>query len=258
MNSELQVLSYERNDVRMVIHEGKPWWVLKDVCDILGLTNPSMIADRLDDDERAKFNLGRQGETNIVNESGLYNVIFRSDKPEAKKFKRWVTHDVLPAIRKTGQYIKPMTSAELIAAQGQLLVEFERRMEVMDNRARQIEEKVDKAVETLTRPNPDHWKVDMKSKIEALAEATGIARFTVQGYLYNALEQKTGCDINSRLRRLKTRMKQAGVKYRDRESTTKLDVIAADKQLRLIFEGVVAQYQARWTLLPDYKLEAAL
>ena len=88
----------------MILIDGEPWWVLKDVCDVLGLTNPSMIADRLDDDERAKLNLGRQGETNIISESGLYDVIVRSDKPEAKLFRRWITHEVLPSIRKRGVY----------------------------------------------------------------------------------------------------------------------------------------------------------
>jgi anti-repressor protein len=87
---------------------------LKDVCEILGLSNPSIVADRLDADERAKFDLGRQGETNIINESGLYNVIIRSDKPEAKNFKRWVTHEVLPSIRKHGAYLTPAKLEELM------------------------------------------------------------------------------------------------------------------------------------------------
>jgi prophage antirepressor-like protein len=102
--NNLQVFKFKNHDVRMIDKNGEPWWVLKDVCNVLDLRNPSMLADRLDDDERAKFNLGRQGETNIINESGLYNVILRSDKPEAKAFKRWVTHEVLPSIRKTGGY----------------------------------------------------------------------------------------------------------------------------------------------------------
>ena len=101
---ELQVFTYEKKEVRTIQKNGETWWVLKDVCGALGLSNPTVVADRLDDDERAKFDLGRQGETNIVNESGLYNVILRSDKPEAKQFKRWVTHEVLPQIRKHGMY----------------------------------------------------------------------------------------------------------------------------------------------------------
>jgi len=112
--NNLQVFSYEGNDVRTVQRNGETWWVLKDVCDVLGLSNPSIVADRLDDDERAKFDLGRQGETNIINESGLYNVIIRSDKPEAKRFKRWVTHEVLPSIRRHGAYVTPAKLEEMM------------------------------------------------------------------------------------------------------------------------------------------------
>lgn len=103
--NELQVFKYSGKQVRTLLKDNQPWWVLKDVCDILGLTNPSVVADRLDDDERSKFDLGRQGEATIINESGLYNVILRSDKPEAKPFRKWVTGEVLPTIRKTGGYV---------------------------------------------------------------------------------------------------------------------------------------------------------
>ena len=64
--NELQIFSYSDKQVRTLLKNGEPWFVLKDVCDILGLTNPSMVADRLEDDERAKFDLGRQGETTII------------------------------------------------------------------------------------------------------------------------------------------------------------------------------------------------
>jgi prophage antirepressor-like protein len=105
---ELRIFKYRENPVRMIEMNGEPWWVLKDVCDVLGIKNPTMVADRLDEDERAKFVIGRQGETNIVNEPGLYKVLLRSDKPEAKSFSRWVTHEVLPTIRKHGGYwMKP-------------------------------------------------------------------------------------------------------------------------------------------------------
>ena len=107
--NELQIFNYHDNEIRTIEKEDGIWWVLADVCKVLRLSNPTMIADRLDEDERAKFDLGRQGETNIVNESGLYNVILRSDKPEAVPFRRWVTHEVLPSIRKHGAYMTPET-----------------------------------------------------------------------------------------------------------------------------------------------------
>ena len=90
--------------VRTVIIDGQPYFVAKDVCDVLGHTNPSVAIQMLDDDERAKQCLGRQGETWVVNESGLYHLIFQSRKAEAKVFRKWVTSEVLPALRKTGRY----------------------------------------------------------------------------------------------------------------------------------------------------------
>jgi len=114
--NELQVFKYTATaEVRTVIKDGAPWFVLKDVCDVLGLSNPTVVAARLDADEVTKFDLGGlSGEINIVNEPGLYNVILRSDKPEAKAFKRWVTHEVLPAIRKYGLYATPGTVEEML------------------------------------------------------------------------------------------------------------------------------------------------
>jgi prophage antirepressor-like protein len=103
--NELQLFNYEAHEVRVITRDNEPWWVLKDVCAVLGLSNPTVVAARLDADEVTKFDLGGlSGESNIINESGLYNVIVRSDKPEAKRFKRWVTHEVLPSIRKHGLY----------------------------------------------------------------------------------------------------------------------------------------------------------
>lgn len=113
--NNLQIFNYNGNEVRTVQKDGEPWWVLKDVCGVLGLKNPTMIAERLEDDEVTKFNLGGlSGETNIINESGLYNVILRSDKPEAKPFRKWVTSEVLPSIRKHGAYMTPETLEQAI------------------------------------------------------------------------------------------------------------------------------------------------
>lgn len=91
--------------VRTLNLNGEPWFVAVDVCSVLDLSNPTIAVSRLDEDERAKFNLGRQGDATIVNEPGLYTLVLGSRKPEAKAFKRWITHKVIPAIRKHGVYI---------------------------------------------------------------------------------------------------------------------------------------------------------
>lgn len=112
MNNEIQKFDFKGAPLRTLTDKaGEPWFVAKDVCDILEISNPSDALKRLDDDERSRFNLGRQGETNIVNEAGLYVLVLGSRKPEAHEFKRWVTHEVLPQIRKTGGYI-PATDAD--------------------------------------------------------------------------------------------------------------------------------------------------
>lgn len=112
MNNEIRKFDFRGASLRTLTDEaGEPWFVAKDVCDILEISNPSDALKRLDDDERSRFNLGRQGETNIVNEAGLYVLVLGSRKPEAHEFKRWVTHEVLPQIRKTGGYI-PATDAD--------------------------------------------------------------------------------------------------------------------------------------------------
>lgn len=106
---ELQVFSYEGNEVRTVDKSGEVWWVLKDVCSVLDIANSRDAAARLDEDEKDDVGItdaiGRKQKTTVISESGLYNVIMLSRKPEAKMFKRWVTHDVLPSIRKHGGYI---------------------------------------------------------------------------------------------------------------------------------------------------------
>ena len=104
---ELQTFNFENQQVRTIEIENEPWFVANDVTTILGLSNTTVALQRLDEDERAKYNLGRQGMTNIVNEYGLYNLVLASRKPEAKQFKRWVTHEVLPTIRKHGAYLTP-------------------------------------------------------------------------------------------------------------------------------------------------------
>ena len=90
--------------VRTIFENDIPWFCLPDVCKILGLSNPSKAVKSLDQDERANFKLGRQGNTNFISESGLYTLIMRSRKPEAKIFKQWITKEVIPTIRKHGYY----------------------------------------------------------------------------------------------------------------------------------------------------------
>ena len=104
--NELQFFVHEDfGQIRVIEQNGEPWFVAADVCRALEHTNTAMALERLDDDEKYKFSLGLSGgDTWCVNEPGLYTLVLGSRKPEAKAFKRWITHEVLPAIRKTGSY----------------------------------------------------------------------------------------------------------------------------------------------------------
>lgn len=111
MEKALQVFSYNDKQVRTTEIYGEIWFVAKDICDALELTNPTEALKALDEDERSSLRItegtspkGGNPNMNIISEPGLYKLTFNSRKPEAKAFTRWVTHEVLPTIRRTGSY----------------------------------------------------------------------------------------------------------------------------------------------------------
>ena len=120
----LNTFSFEgKFPIRTIIRESDPWFVAADVCAVLELSNPSISVQALDEDERAissdpKLNLGSAGcgpqSVNIISESGLYTLVLRSRKPQARPFRRWVTHEVLPAIRKRGAYVAPTADLQAV------------------------------------------------------------------------------------------------------------------------------------------------
>ena len=112
--NELQLFQFEDNQIRTVSSNGIIWFAAVDVTDALGIKNPSDAIKPLDEDERTRFNLGRQGSANFISEPGLYKLIGASRKPAAKRFNRWVTHEVLPSIRKHGAYMTPETIEKAI------------------------------------------------------------------------------------------------------------------------------------------------
>ena len=115
MKNEIQIFNFNQNQVRTILKDGEPWFVAKDIADALEYRNAPDAIRTLDDDERdthiVRTSSGNQ-EMTIINESGLYSLVLKSRKPEAKIFKRWVTGEVLPAIRKTGGYGMPTPIAD--------------------------------------------------------------------------------------------------------------------------------------------------
>lgn len=151
MNNNLSIFNYTQQDVRIVMIENEPWFVAIDICTCLGLENVSRAVAYLDKEDLTQCKItdkiGRQQSIYCINEGGLYNLIFKSEKEEAKVFKRWVTHEVLPSIRKTGKYElqkDSLTAMTLMRQQLDYLIEHEKQLrehkEKLENHETRISE----------------------------------------------------------------------------------------------------------------------
>ena len=125
----LELFHFKGRQVRTIQLDGEPWFVAADVCDVLGLNNPSQALSYLDRDERRLITneaWRTNGNMAIVSEPGLYSLVLRSRRPEAKGFRRWIAHEVIPALRQSGQYRLAAVSSVAAVPSGQLL-QFSRR-----------------------------------------------------------------------------------------------------------------------------------
>lgn len=140
--------------IRTLTIDGEPWFVAADVCKALELGNPSMTVERLDADEKGISSidtLGGKQRMAIINEPGLYSVILCSRKPEAKAFKRWITHEVIPAIHKYGGYMTK-SLLEQVLENPNLIYEFARRMLAEQQKNERLKQELDRA-----KPKADYY-----------------------------------------------------------------------------------------------------
>lgn len=241
--NELQVFRYRSNEVRTVEINGEPWFVLKDVCAVLGIGNSRMVFDRLDSDEKGVSQIDTPGglqNVNIVSESGLYNVILRSDKPEAKPFRKWVTSEVLPSIRKTGGYgQKVLSPVEMFSLQAQINVEQERRLKAVE----QKQAVLDGVMDVMAAPMlaEDGWQEKAQKAINTAVERFQTNHQTFRAELYEDVERVGHVDLETRQTRLRKRMKNAGATATECKGVSKLHVIARDPKLRPVFETLLKQ-----------------
>lgn len=143
MSAVTELFRYQsESDIRVVVIDDEPWFVLADICAVLDIANPSRVRAGLDSDALRTTevidSMGRTQNASIVDEGGLYEVIFQSRKPEAHAFRRWVTREVLPAIRKTGAYGAPtgLTFEEMTA---HVIAELNARIDAARARAKELE-----------------------------------------------------------------------------------------------------------------------
>ena len=140
--------------IRTLTIDGEPWFVAADVCRALEIGNPSMTVERLDDDEKGISTidtLGGKQRMTIINEPGLYSLVLSSRKPEAKAFKRWITHEVIPAIRKYGGYMTK-SLLEQVLENPSLIYEFARRMLEEQQKNERLRQELDRA-----KPKADYY-----------------------------------------------------------------------------------------------------
>lgn len=207
--NNLQIFIYGGEQLRTVQREDGLWWVLRDVCRVLNIGNVTDTKKRLDPDEVDLTDLidsmGRVQATTIINEPGLYSVILRSDKPEAKEFKHWVTHEVLPSIRRTGGYIagqKELSPDELMAkallVAQKTLADREAQIsnltvqnQIMAPKADYFDEIVDRNLLTNFRETAKQLGIGEKSFIAFLLEKKYIYR-DKRGKLMPYAEKNTG------------------------------------------------------------------
>lgn len=246
MDNELMVFQNpEFGEIRTAEENGRVLFCGNDVAVALGYGNPRTAlashckgVQKLDGVDLE----GRRQKMSFIPESDVWRLIIRSNLPSAEKFEAWIMEEVLPSINHTGGYSlqpqKQMTPAELLAAQANLLVEQEKRISA-------IEQKVDRALTAMARPEADTWTADMKEAIRVYCEATGLTDAMGRGRLYAALDREAKCSTDARLRRMRDRKKKAGETRRNYMALTKLDAIAADGKLRAAFEGIVARETAR-------------
>lgn len=232
---------------------GETWFVLKDVCVVLGITDHKVVARRLEEDEVCQIpltdSLGRTQETTVINESGLYNVILRSDKPEAKPLRKFVTSEVLPSIRKTGGYqTKAMTTAQMFALQAQVNLEQEQRLKALEEKTQATQETVQEAFSALSYPtvSRDHWQDETRQKIRRVCFENGLnyQQFTAQ--TYDELEADARVKLETRVNNQRERMKAGGAKSAEIQAVNKLTVIAADPKLRAIYSAIIQRHSAQF------------
>ena len=202
--NEIEIFNNENfGQIRTIVIDGNPWFVAKDVCDILGIANPTDALNKgLEDFERARFNLGRQGEANIISESGFYTLVLRSRKPIAKPFRIWVTSEVLPSIRKTGSYVVNSSNKveTMLEDMGCNMKVVYAQINNMENMLGEQTEKLNQVVDNMTLTTRQQQRIykAAKDRINQLLGGSHSKEYKANSKsyfinLWNGLKSKFGC-----------------------------------------------------------------
>lgn len=240
--NELQIFnSTEFGEVRTIIKDNEIWFVGKDVAKALGYSDTNKAVAMHVDDEDKQLNdktsssFGQRGAT-IINESGLYSLVLSSKLPKAKEFKRWITKEVIPSIRKYGGYIaKPLNQLDILEQSIQIMKEQQRRLEEHDNRLAKIESNIEQ-IKELEQINASNWRLYFGSVTRKIARYYPCLDMenpyqAIRHEFYERLEAEARCDLDRRLKNKKERAYKAGLNKNKIKEINKLDIIEEDARL---------------------------
>lgn len=242
----------EFGSVRTLTIDEKPYFVGKDVAEILGYSDTAKaIRTHVDDEDKQIFKVDEMATLKtsnygmyIINESGLYSLILSSKLPNAKKFKHWVTGEVLPSIRKTGSYSPDYSS---LSPQLQYLISLEQKTKELETAVQTTNRRLDSMCETM-QIKGDNWRKATHSLINRIATASGQEQRAIYLDIYDELEYRAGCNLSIRFDNLSSRLFARGVSQSRINRLNYIDVIADDKMLTEIYIAIVKEMAVKFNV----------
>lgn len=258
--TDLQIFNNpEFGAIRTIEKDGEPWFIGNDVATALGYTNArNAVPAHVDDEDKLRTQIeyaGQKRDITIINESGLYSLVLSSKLPTAKKFKRWVTSEVIPSIRKTGSYSAlDMTQLSPEMQMLKLLTDKAIATELAQKQQEQhlqlVEQKVE-GIRELVGINPNQWREDCRRLIVRIANRMGGNEYIrdVNAEVFQQVDERAGVSLATRLTNKRRRMADEGVCKSKRDKLTKVDVIAEDRKLVEIYIKVVRELAVRYEVV---------
>ena len=183
----------------------------------------------------------------FIPENIFYRLAMKAKNATAEAFQAKVADEILPAIRKTGTYsAKPMTAIQMLAAQAQAMADLERKTNAALESSQAVQKRFDGAVEALAAPTPKDWQTETGNRIKRICKENGLSYVDIFGKLYEELEDQARVNLQSRVGRLRTRMKKGGFTAKECKNISKLHVIGRDPALKLAFDGIVRRFAAKY------------
>ena len=242
---------FDGKKLTIIEKDGEPNFLLKDVCQILKIGNHRHVKNRLDKGVVSNYPLKTAGgiqQATFVNEDGLYDVILDSRKPEAKRFRKWITSEVLPSIRKTGSYSLDVDVTQL-SPELQIMNNMVKALAKQELEQKQMKQEINETKQEIEEVrkvfilNPKNWRKEVNDLIVKISKTKNSldAYRETRAESYERLEKRARCNLDIRLQNMRERMRKAGSSKTMVNRANKMDVIANDDRLKEIYITVVKE-----------------